>query len=79
MTSDLQISAPVDMQGDEAIVFYREMLGLCPSPHADRFRCLNNLTSALQTRFSQTHDIETINEAIPLSREALSLLPPSHS
>ena len=29
-------------------------------------------------RFDQTHDFEIINEAIPLSREALILLPPSH-
>ena len=44
----LKDSAPADIQGDESIVLYREMLVLYPSPHPDRFRCLNNLTSALR-------------------------------
>lgn len=39
---------------------------------------LNNLASALDTRFKQTGHIDNLEEAIVLHREALELLPVSH-
>jgi hypothetical protein len=48
---------------------HREALGLLPAPHPDRSVSLNNLGAVLYRRFSQTGQIEDVDEAIALHRE----------
>ncbi|KAJ7919723.1 CHAT domain-containing protein, partial [Mycena leptocephala] len=58
---------------DEAIARHRETLGLHAAPHPKRGMSLNNLASALRTRFQQCGDSQDIEEAIAIHREGLVL------
>ncbi|KDR71376.1 hypothetical protein GALMADRAFT_144057, partial [Galerina marginata CBS 339.88] len=61
---------------DEEITAFRRGLG--PAAHSDHSGSLNNLASALQTRFEQRGASNDLDEAILLHREALFLRPAPH-
>ncbi|KAJ6585772.1 CHAT domain-containing protein [Mycena capillaripes] len=63
---------------DKEIGYYREVLDLQVAPHPDRHIALDNLATALHTRFELHKNTKDINEAIELHREALTLCEPSH-
>ncbi|KAI5982333.1 hypothetical protein EDD15DRAFT_150699 [Pisolithus albus] len=53
----------------------REILGRCPPGHASRYVALFNLALGLQLRFKKEEEIDDLNEAITLHRDALELRP----
>ncbi|KIJ91500.1 hypothetical protein K443DRAFT_114936 [Laccaria amethystina LaAM-08-1] len=61
---------------DEEITAFRH--GLEPGPHPDRSTSLNNLATALATRFKKRGASNDLDEAISLHREALLLWPAPH-
>jgi len=54
------------------------VLRLCPQGHRHHARSLSRLAGDLSARFEQSDNINDINEAVCLTREALSLHPPGH-
>jgi len=63
---------------EDAITSHRQALTLRPPGHPDRSISLNNLASALSTRFQQTGRMEDLEDAITYLRQALTLRPPGH-
>lgn len=63
---------------EEAILRYREALKLLSASHPVRSGSLNNLASALSSRFEQGGQAADLDEAIKLHREALTLRPAPH-
>ncbi|THH12052.1 hypothetical protein EW146_g7830 [Bondarzewia mesenterica] len=63
---------------EEAISIHRQALELCPAPHPDRPRSLNNLAITLSARFEQTGRLGDLEEAISFHGQALELLPEPH-
>jgi hypothetical protein len=63
---------------EEVITYHREALTLCPPGHPNRSTSLNNLASAVLTRYEQSGRMEDLEEAITYHREALTLCPPGH-
>lgn len=64
---------------DEAIALYREALELGHPPLPDRSYTLNNLSNALESRFTKLdHKPSDLDEAILLQRQAVELLPSVH-
>ncbi|KAF8425376.1 hypothetical protein L210DRAFT_3653236 [Boletus edulis BED1] len=61
---------------DEAVIFGREALELCPQGHPDR--STGSLGSYLLTRYNQPGAMADLDEAIILGREALALCPQGH-
>ncbi|KAG2342356.1 hypothetical protein BDR05DRAFT_990471 [Suillus weaverae] len=61
---------------NEAISLYEGVLSLCPVGHTSRDFYLNNLATALLTRYNQHNDVDDITRAIDLLREALTLRMP---
>ncbi|KIJ91635.1 hypothetical protein K443DRAFT_475600, partial [Laccaria amethystina LaAM-08-1] len=61
---------------DEEITAFRHCME--PAPHPDRSGSLNNLASALRTRFKHRGASNDLDEAIILHREALLLRPAPH-
>jgi len=57
---------------DESISLRRIVLELCPQGHRHHARSLNRLAGDLYTRFEQSGNIDDINEATHLLREALA-------
>jgi hypothetical protein len=53
------------MDLNEAIALLREALALRAPPHPDRSRSLDNLASAVQTRFQQHGGSRDLDEASP--------------
>lgn len=58
---------------DESISLRRMVLKLCPQGNRHRARSLNRLAGDLYARFEQSGNIDDINEAVYLSREALTV------
>ncbi|KAH9474300.1 hypothetical protein JR316_0012758 [Psilocybe cubensis] len=56
-----------------AIAYYRELLNRAPPDHYYRPQCLEGLCSALVSRFSETREIEDLDEAILRQREELAI------
>ncbi|KAG1771902.1 CHAT domain-containing protein [Suillus placidus] len=69
---------PIDAS-EEGICLRRVVLELCPQGHQLRLRALDNLSSALRSRFRQCGNIDDLDESIQFSREAVSLCPEGHS
>jgi len=65
-----------DLEG--AISLHREALTLRPLGHPERLMSLNNLASALFTRFNQSGKMDDLDDSISAHRQALSLLPLDH-
>ncbi|KAF9221219.1 hypothetical protein BS17DRAFT_785513 [Gyrodon lividus] len=63
----------VDDTNKEEITHHREMLALTPFGHPARVSSLNNIATALSTRFEQGGDRKDLEEAIQLHQEALAL------
>ena len=63
---------------DESIKCHREALVLFPAHHLNRSISLNNLASALSTRFKQKGQLADLDESIKCHREALVLFPGPH-
>ncbi|KAG2122498.1 CHAT domain-containing protein [Suillus clintonianus] len=63
---------------DEVISMNEEVLRLWPVGHKFRDFSLDNLGSALYTRFHKRGDVNYINRAVSFYREALTLRPPGH-
>ena len=63
----------------EATTYYHEALSLHPPGHPNRPASLNNLASALLTRYKQSGKMKDLEEAITYNREALSRCPPGHT
>jgi hypothetical protein len=59
---------------EEAITYHREALTLCPPGHPNRSSSLNNLASAVHTRYKQLGSMEDLEEVITYHREALTLV-----
>ncbi|KIM81205.1 hypothetical protein PILCRDRAFT_821657 [Piloderma croceum F 1598] len=59
-------------------MLYREALLLYPNPHPKRVIFLSGLASALHARFRCTKDLNNLDEAIFLLREAIEACPESH-
>ncbi|KAI5988748.1 hypothetical protein EDD15DRAFT_1357945 [Pisolithus albus] len=53
----------------------REILERCPPGHAGRYVALYNLALGLYQRYEKEHNIDELNEAITLHRDALELRP----
>ncbi|OAX31696.1 hypothetical protein K503DRAFT_870523 [Rhizopogon vinicolor AM-OR11-026] len=60
---------------DESIMLRRIVLEHCQPRHPHRTRSLNRLARDLYARFEQSGNIDHINEAVQLSREALTSCP----
>ncbi|OAX32313.1 hypothetical protein K503DRAFT_621951 [Rhizopogon vinicolor AM-OR11-026] len=60
---------------DESIMLRRTALEHCRPRHPHRARSLNRLAGDIYARFNKSGDIAHINEAVQLSREALTLCP----
>jgi tetratricopeptide (TPR) repeat protein len=60
---------------DEIITLRRDVLQYCPPRHPHRARSLDRLAGDLHARFKESSDIDHINEAVKLSREALDVCP----
>ncbi|KAG2339520.1 TPR-like protein [Suillus weaverae] len=69
---------PIDAS-DKGICLPRVILELCPLGHQLRPRVLNNLSWALELRFSQCGNIDDLDEGIQFRREAMSLCPEGHT
>ncbi|KAG1758634.1 CHAT domain-containing protein [Suillus occidentalis] len=63
---------------DEGICLRRVVLELCPVGHQHRPRALDVLSNALQSRFTQSGNIDDLDECIQFRREAVSLCPEGH-
>jgi CHAT domain-containing protein/tetratricopeptide (TPR) repeat protein len=63
---------------DEAIVFDREALVLCPPGYPKRHSSLSRLASDVSTRYAQLGATRDLEEAVVLNREALDLCPQGH-
>ena len=63
---------------NEAIVLYREAMGLHPQGLLHRSSLLNNLAMCLSIRYNQLGAVGDLEQAIVLNREALELCPPGH-
>ena len=63
-------SLPSD-HSDESIMLRRTVVEHCPPRHPHRALSLNRLAADLYARFKETGNIELLNEAIGLSRDAL--------
>ncbi|KZP03299.1 hypothetical protein FIBSPDRAFT_807934, partial [Athelia psychrophila] len=63
---------------EEAITHHRRALDLRPSGDPDRSMSLNNLATALHTRFRNTGQMVDLEEAVTHHRRALDLRPPGH-
>jgi tetratricopeptide (TPR) repeat protein len=63
---------------EEAITCYRQALALLPHGHLNNSCSLNNLASAVSTRFKQLGRMEDLEEAITCHNQALALLPHEH-
>ncbi|KAF8177989.1 hypothetical protein K438DRAFT_1938944, partial [Mycena galopus ATCC 62051] len=61
---------------DEEVGYHREVLDM--APHPDRHITLENLATALHTRFEWGRNTKDIEEAIELHREALAFRKPPH-
>ena len=61
---------------DEEITAFRH--GLEPAPHPDSVESLNDIATALRTRYEQRGGSNDLHEAISLHREALLLRPAPH-
>ncbi|KAG1847676.1 CHAT domain-containing protein [Suillus subalutaceus] len=64
---------------DEGIHLRRIVLQLCPPGHQNHPDALNELSSALQSRFRQCGSVDDIDESIRVGREAVSLCPEEHT
>jgi tetratricopeptide (TPR) repeat protein len=63
---------------EDAITYHRQALTLRPPGHPSRSTSLNNLATALSTRFEQSGRVEDLEDAITYHRQALTLRPPGH-
>jgi CHAT domain-containing protein len=63
---------------DEGICLRRVVLELCPVGPQYRPRALGELSSALRSRFTQSGNINDLDECIQFLREAVSLCPEGH-
>ena len=63
---------------DEAIVFDREALELCPPGHPKRHISLNQLGNHLGVRYDQLGGATDLEEILNLSRDVLALCPLGH-
>jgi tetratricopeptide (TPR) repeat protein len=68
---------PTDVS-DEGICLRRVVLELCPVGHRCHPRALGMLSRALISRFSQSGNIDDLDEGIQFLREAVSLYPERH-
>ncbi|KIK45370.1 hypothetical protein CY34DRAFT_801730 [Suillus luteus UH-Slu-Lm8-n1] len=64
---------------DEGICLRRVVLELCPVGHQRRPRALGKLSNALESRFTQSGNIDDLDECIQFRREAVSLCPEEHT
>jgi tetratricopeptide (TPR) repeat protein len=64
---------------DEGICLRRVVLELCPAGHQRRPRALDELSRALESRFTQSGNIDDLDEGIQFLREAVSLCPEGHT
>jgi hypothetical protein len=64
---------------DEGICLRRVVLELCPLGHQRRPRTLDELSNALESRFTQSGNIDDLDEGIQFLREAVSLCPEGHA
>ncbi|KAF7975368.1 hypothetical protein HWV62_9695 [Athelia sp. TMB] len=64
---------------EQTISDYRNTLDLSPPGHPDRLAALNNLATALCTRFRQFGQMADLEQAITCQRSALELCSPGHS
>ncbi|KAG1724221.1 CHAT domain-containing protein [Suillus occidentalis] len=71
-------SLPTDAS-DEGICLRRVVLELCPLGHQLRPRALDELSRALESRFTQSGNIDDLDEIIQFLREAVSLCPEGHT
>ncbi|KAG1764102.1 hypothetical protein EDD22DRAFT_1049865 [Suillus occidentalis] len=72
------IILPTDAS-DEGICLRRVVLELCPVGHQRHLRALGNLSNALKSRFTQSGNIDDLDECIQFLREAASLCPEGHT
>ena len=63
---------------DKVITSHREALALCPVGHMDRLSALDNLATALRSRYQQSGSKEDLDEVIAYNCEALTLCPLGH-
>ncbi|KAG1738304.1 CHAT domain-containing protein [Suillus occidentalis] len=63
---------------NEGICLRRVVLDLCAVGHQDRPRALDVLSRALQSRFTQSGNMDDLDECIQFRREAVSLCPEGH-
>jgi len=63
---------------EEAILYHREALALCPRGHPGRSSSLNNLANAVFTRFEQSGNKDGLLDACKYLSEAITLLPTEH-
>ncbi|KAF7980535.1 hypothetical protein HWV62_37669 [Athelia sp. TMB] len=64
---------------EQTISDYRNTLDLSPPGHPDRLIALNNLATALCTRFREFGQMADLEQAITCQRSALELCSPGHS
>jgi CHAT domain-containing protein/tetratricopeptide (TPR) repeat protein len=64
---------------DEGICLRRVVVELCPVGHQHRPRALSELSSALESRFTQSGNIDDLDEGIQFLREAVSLCSEGHT
>jgi tetratricopeptide (TPR) repeat protein len=64
---------------DEGICLRRVVLELCTVGHQRRPEALNNLSSAFESRFRQSGNIDDLDKCIQFRREAVSLCPEGHT
>ncbi|KAG1744328.1 CHAT domain-containing protein [Suillus occidentalis] len=64
---------------DEGICLRRVVLELCPVGHQRRPYALSKLSDALESRFTQSGNIDDLDESIQFLREAVSLCPEGHT
>ncbi|KAG1759636.1 hypothetical protein EDD22DRAFT_1051990 [Suillus occidentalis] len=64
---------------NEGICLRRVILDLCPLGHRRRPKALDNLSHVLRSRFTQSGNIDDLDECIQFRREAMSLCPEGHT
>ncbi|KIK33824.1 hypothetical protein CY34DRAFT_789244, partial [Suillus luteus UH-Slu-Lm8-n1] len=64
---------------DEGICLRQVVLDLCPVGHPRRPRALDKLSDALESRFTQSGNIDDLDECIQFRHEAVSLCPEGHT
>ncbi|KAF7969164.1 hypothetical protein HWV62_28218 [Athelia sp. TMB] len=62
----------------ESIAHFKTALNLCPLGHSNRSMLLNNLASALGTRFGRVGQIADLEKTISYFHDTLELCPPGH-